>query len=468
MRAGQHGTLQLLREGRCGIESTRQRGAIGVHVLDGLARHAGVHGRLCDERRDIGQQARVERGRDDVLRTKLHLHAVVGGGHLVRHILARQHGERIGAGDLHFHVHAAGADVERTPEQIGEGQHVVDLVRIVAAAGGHDGVGADTIDFFRGDLGVGVGHGEDDGARRHGLDEIRRQRTLGGNPDEHVGTLQGVGEGAVRGVDGVGRFPLVHVLGPSAPEHALAVNGDDVLVFHAHGLHQPQRGDASGTRAVQNHLHFADLAARDLAGVDQAGRADDRRTVLVVMKHRDVQQVLQFRLDAETVRALDVLQIDAAVGDADVLDHRDDLVDVGAAHLHVDGVDVGEALEQHPLAFHHRLGRQRPQIAKAQDRGAVRDYRHQIALGGVFVRQLWIGGDRQHRHSDARRIGQAEVALGRHRFGGLDADLARRRVAVEVQRLFIGKGAFFNLIHGSPARPPGCKSVRRRQPIGPS
>ena len=32
-----------------------------------------------------------------------------------------------------------------------------------------------------------------------------------------------------------------------------------------------------------------------------------------------------------------------------------ELVRVGVFHLDVEGVDVGEALEQHRLAFHHRL-----------------------------------------------------------------------------------------------------------------
>ena len=88
-----------------------------------------------------------------------------------------------------------------------------------------------------------------------------------------------------------------------------------------------------------------------------------------------------------------------------------------ARDLDVDGVDVGEALEEHALALHHRLGGQRAQVAQAQDRGAVGDHRHQVALGGVLVGEVRIFGDGQHRHGHARRIGQREVALGRHRLG---------------------------------------------------
>jgi hypothetical protein len=39
-------------------------------------------------------------------------------------------------------------------------------------------------------------------------------------------------------------------------------------------------------------------ARSDRAGVDQAGRGDDRRAVLVVMEDRDVHQFAQTLLDA--------------------------------------------------------------------------------------------------------------------------------------------------------------------------
>ena len=53
--------------------------------------------------------------------------------------------------------------------------------------------------------------------------------------------------------------------------------------------------------------------------------------------------------------------------------------------LDVDRIDVGEALEQHRLAFHHRLRSQRAEIAEAEDRRAVGDDGDEIALGGQVV-----------------------------------------------------------------------------------
>ena len=176
--------------------------------------------------------------------------------------------------------------------------------------------------------------------------------------------------------------------------------------------------------------------------VDQAGGRDDGRAVLVVVEDGDVQQILQLGFDLEAFGGLDVLQVDAAPGVADVLNHGDEFIRIGGLHLDVEAVDVGEALEQHRLAFHHRLGRHVAQVAQAQDGGAVRDDGDHVALGGVVVGLVRIGGDGQDRHGHARRIGQRQVALGRHRLGRGHGDLARRRIAVELQSVVVGEGLF--------------------------
>ena len=157
------------------------------------------------------------------------------------------------------------------------------------------------------------------------------------------------------------------------------------------------------------------------------------------MEHRDVHQFAQALLDDEAFRRLDVLQIDAAPAGAEIAHAIDELVGVLGGDFQIDGVDVGEALEQHRLAFHHGLGRQRAAVAQPQDGGAVGDDGDEIALHRVVVGAARILGDGEHRHGDARRIGEREVALGRHRLGGDDFQLAGPADAVELQGFLIGE-----------------------------
>ena len=135
----------------------------------------------------------------------------------------------------------------------------------------------------------------------------------------------------------------------------------------------------------------------------------------------------------------------------------------------VDRIDVGEALEQHRLAFHHRLGGERPEIAEAEDRRAVGDHRHHVAAGGVVEGERRVLGDRLHRHRHARRIGQRQVALGRHRLGRRDLELARPPVGVEVQGFLIGerRSSLGRLVGGSHRRVfPGESASLERFAIG--
>ena len=97
----------------------------------------------------------------------------------------------------------------------------------------------------------------------------------------------------------------------------------------------------------------------------------DRGAVLVVVEHRNVHQRLEALFDDEALGRGDVFEVDAAEGRAEVAHAVDELVGVLGVDFEVGGVDVGEALEQHRLAFHHRLRRERAEVAEAENRGAV-------------------------------------------------------------------------------------------------
>ncbi len=245
---------------------------------------------------------------------------------------------------------------------------------IVRAAGGDDGVLAHRAHVLRRDLGIGIGHGEDDRLVGHRLDHRLGHRALDRQAEEHVGALHRLFERARLGAHGVGALPLVHALGAALPEHALGVAQDGVLVRHAHRLDELDAGDRRGTRAVHHHLDVLDVAAGEMQRIDQAGGRDDGRAVLVVMEDRDVHQLAQALLDDEALRRLDVLEVDAAEGRPQEAHAVDEFVDVLGADLDVHAVDVGEALEQDRLAFHHRLAGQRADVAQAEHGGAVGDH----------------------------------------------------------------------------------------------
>ena len=170
-----------------------------------------------------------------------------------------------------------------------------------------------------------------------------------------------------------------------------------------------------------------ELAAGEVKRVDQTGRGNDCRAVLVVVEHWNVEELAQPLFDDEAFRRLDVLQIDPAEGRVQKAHAIDELVDVAGVDLEIDRVDIGKAFEQRAFALHDGLGSQRAEIPEPQDRGAVRDHRDEMAL------------DVQARERHTRRIGERQIPLRRQWLGRRDRQLSRTTAGVELQGLVLAR-----------------------------
>ena len=234
------------------------------------------------------------------------------------------------------------------------------------------------------------------------------------------------------------RLPLVHALGAVLVDHALGVAEDDVFGCKTHRLDEFDAGNRRGSRAVADELGGLEIAARQMQRIDEAGCGDDRRAMLVVMEDRDVHDLAQALLDDEALGRLDILEIDAAEGGAEKAHAIDEFVRILGIDFEVDGIDVGETLEEDGLAFHHGLGGECAEIAETENGGAVGNHRHHVATRGVIECAARIFSDRLDRHGHTRRIGQREIALGCHRLGGRNLEFTGPSARMKIERFLIG------------------------------
>ena len=86
-------------------------------------------------------------------------------------------------------------------------------------------------------------------------------------------------------------LPLVHPLLAAAIDDALGVAQDDIARIETHGFGEIETGDAGRAGAVADEFRRSDVAVRQHQRVEHAGGGDDRRAVLIVMKHRNVHEV---------------------------------------------------------------------------------------------------------------------------------------------------------------------------------
>ena len=157
--------------------------------------------------------------------------------------------------------------------------------------------------------------------------------------------------------------------------------------------------------------------------------------MLVIMENRNLHALAQLALHIEAVRCLDIFEVDAAKGG---LQRRDDVHQLVEVVLFVDfnvkHIDAGELLEQHPLAFHHRLGGQRANVAQAEHSGAVGNDCDQVATAGVLESVVGIFDDLLTGSCHAGGISQRQIMLVDQLLGCTNSHLAGSGKLVVLQR----------------------------------
>ena len=116
-----------------------------------------------------------------------------------------------------------------------------------------------------------------------------------------------------------------------------------------------------------------------------------------------------------------------------------DIIGIVAANLEIEYIHIRETFKEDCLAFHDGLAGERPDIAQSEDSRSVGHYRNQISAARVFKGIMRIRLNGQAWHSDARRIGQAQIALRAAWLGGSNFNFSRARPSMVVERLLLGE-----------------------------
>ena len=148
---------------------------VGIPVGDGLFSHTRFHRRAGDRRSHGVNQSRVKGFRNNVVGSERQIAAAVGEVDDLGDGLFGEVGDRLDRRELHGLVDLGGAHVEGSAKDVGKAQHVVDLVRIVAAAGGHNQILAGLDRDLVVDFGVWIRQRKDHWVGGHGFNHLGAQ-----------------------------------------------------------------------------------------------------------------------------------------------------------------------------------------------------------------------------------------------------------------------------------------------------
>ena len=158
--------------------------------------------------------------------------------------------------------------------------------------------------------------------------------------------------------------------------------------------------------------------------------------MLIVVEDRDFHGLLQRLFNVKTLRRLDIFQVDSAESGLQNLARADDFVGVLGIQLDIEDVDIGEALEEHALAFHDGFAGERADIPEAQHGGSVAHHAHQVGFSGVGIGEGRVPFDLQAGNGYPGGIRQAQVALRAAGLGGHHGNFAGGWCGMILQCIF--------------------------------
>src|SRR5690606_6783318 len=328
------------------IHQAHQLLTIGFQILDGAAGYAGKGGCLGHGWCDLDNQAWIKGLGNDVVGAERQLLARISQRDFVVLLGFSQLGEGLAAGQLHFFMDDRGADVHGSAEYEGEAQHVIDLIGIVRPAGRDNAVRPGGLGDLGADFRLRIGQRKNQGTGSHGLHHISGQHTGCRAPQEYVGVLAHVGQGAGVGFLRVASLVGLHVLFASHADDATRIHDIHIGALQPKVHQQVQASNGGGARAGTHQLHVAYFLVDDFQAIDDGGGRYDGRPVLVVMESRYLHALAELLLYVETFGRLDVFQVDPAQRGFQGGDDVHQLVGIGFRKFNVEHVDAGELLEQ--------------------------------------------------------------------------------------------------------------------------
>ncbi len=174
---------------------------------------------------------------------------------------------------------------------------------------------------------------------------------------------------------------------------------------------QIKAGERRGTSTRGHDFDFGEILADQMQAIEYGSTDDDRRAMLIIMEYGDLHPLAQFAFDVEAFRRFDIFEVDAAESRLKGSDGVDQFVWITFVDFDVEDVDVGEFLEQHALAFHHRLGSERANGSQAEDGRTVGDDADQIGAGGQRTGLARIGNDFLAGKSNTGRVRHRQIVL---------------------------------------------------------
>ena len=170
---------------------------------------------------------------------------------------------------------------------------------------------------------------------------------------------------------------------------------------HAKFLIQTGARHARSSRSAEDNLYPVNFFPDNLQCVDESSSADDRCPVLVIVKNGDVHHFFQLFFDVKAFGSFDIFKVDPPERRLQHLHSFYNVIGVVGIQFNIEDINICESFEEHSFPFHHRLSGERPDIAKSENCGSIRNNTDKVSFCCVFVSVVRVGCDLAARFGNA-------------------------------------------------------------------
>ena len=204
--------------------------------------------------------------------------------------------------DLHLIGDRLLAVLEHSQEYSWKGENIVHLIRIVRSTRSDDANPCFMSHFWH-DLRSGIRHRKDDRIMIHRPCHIERKGTSNGYSDEHIRSSDSISERSctmfeIREFEKL-LFRDIETFSSSMND-TLRITGDDMR--YSVEREKLRDGDSCRSCTIENDMNIFLLFSCDLECIDESCEDDDRRSMLIIVHHWDIEFCLESFLDLETPR----------------------------------------------------------------------------------------------------------------------------------------------------------------------
>lgn len=153
---------------------------------------------------------------------------------------------------------------------------------------------------------------------------------------------------------------------------------------------QSRDSESCCTCSSDNNLERSKFFFGNLQSIDQSSKNNDSRSMLIIMKNRDIEPFFELFFNIKAVRSSNIFQINPSKTRSNTLYGRNNFIRILSVQHEGNRIYITKSLEQHSFPLHHWQSCKSSDISKSQNSTSITHHSNTSAFPSVIISFFWI------------------------------------------------------------------------------